>query len=84
MKSKVDSRLYGAHPRRDVQLGKTTINWKQRQLRFLHLVLAIDFRRISLGALLSSQTEHALLESNSLKSERYFSFLSSSSAMLIA
>lgn len=27
---------------RDVQLGKMTINWKQRQLRFLHLVLAIE------------------------------------------
>jgi hypothetical protein len=25
-----------------VQLGKTTVNWKQRQLRFLHLVLAIE------------------------------------------
>jgi hypothetical protein len=27
---------------RDVQLGKTTINWKQRTLRFLHLFLAIE------------------------------------------
>jgi len=25
-----------------VQLGKTTVNWKQRTLRFLHLVLAIE------------------------------------------
>ena len=26
----------------DAQLGKTTVNWKQRTLRFLHLVLAIE------------------------------------------
>jgi hypothetical protein len=26
----------------DVRLGKTTVNWKQRTLRFLHLVLAIE------------------------------------------
>ena len=32
----------------DVQLGKTTVNWKQRQLRFLHLVLAIENTPVSL------------------------------------
>ncbi len=32
----------------DVQLGKTTVNWKQRTLRFLHLVLAIENTPVSL------------------------------------
>ena len=27
----------------NVQLGKTTVNWKQRTSRFQHLVLAIEF-----------------------------------------
>src|ERR1019366_1124150 len=43
---------------RDVQLGKTTVNWKQRTLRFLHLVLAIENIQFSLCALFTDQTEH--------------------------
>ncbi len=31
------------HNRIDVQLGKTTLDWKQRQLRVQHLVLAIEY-----------------------------------------
>jgi hypothetical protein len=42
----------------DVQLGKTTVNWKQRTLRFLHLVLAIENTQFSLCALFTDQTEH--------------------------
>jgi hypothetical protein len=47
---------------RDVQLGKTTINWKQRTLRFLHLFLAIENNPVfTLGfgpVLNGAQTEH--------------------------
>ena len=47
---------------RDVQLGKTTVNWKQRTLRFPHLVLAIENTAFSLCALFTAlngaQTEH--------------------------
>jgi hypothetical protein len=32
----------GIYQAGDVQLGKTTVNWKQRISRFLHLVLAIE------------------------------------------
>src|SRR5438477_4807362 len=31
-----------------VQLGKTTVNWKQRTLRFQHLVLAIENSPVSI------------------------------------
>jgi hypothetical protein len=47
---------------RDVQLGKTTVNWKQRALRFLHLVLAIEntpvFIRCSAQVANGAQMEH--------------------------
>jgi hypothetical protein len=47
-------RVMGTQPvgdrTRDVQLGKTTVNWKQRTLRFLHLVLAIENTQFSLFA----------------------------------
>jgi hypothetical protein len=47
---------------RDVQLGKTTVNWKQRTLRFLHLVLAIEntpvFTRCSAQLANGAQMEH--------------------------
>ena len=47
---------------RDVQLGKTTVNWKHRLLRFQHLVLAIEnprFLTLCLRAALNgAQTEH--------------------------
>jgi hypothetical protein len=43
---------------RDVQLGKTTVNWKQRTLRFQHLVLAIENTRFSLCVSAGSLTEH--------------------------
>jgi hypothetical protein len=42
----------------ECQLGKTTVNWKQRRLRFLHLVLAIENIMFSLCALFTAQTEH--------------------------
>jgi len=49
---------------RDVQLGKTTINWKQRQLRFLHLFLAIENNPVftlGFGSVLNgAQTEHGI------------------------
>ena|ERR1700686_4551228 len=43
---------------RDVQLGKTTANWKQRTLRFLHLILAIENTQFSFCALARFLTEH--------------------------
>jgi len=46
----------------DVQLGKTTVNWKQRLLRFRHLVLAIRIKPVFAlrlrAALNGAQTEH--------------------------
>jgi hypothetical protein len=42
----------------DVQLGKTTLNWKQRTLRFLHLVLAIENTQFSLCASYKTLMEH--------------------------
>lgn len=51
----------GLEPR-DVQLGKTAVNWKQRTLRFLHLVLATEntqvFALCSAQLLNGAQTEH--------------------------
>jgi hypothetical protein len=47
-----------AGPRSDCQLGKTTVNWKQRTLRFLHLVLAIENTAFSLCASYKTLTEH--------------------------
>jgi hypothetical protein len=48
----------------DVQLGKTTANWKQRTLRFLHLFLAIENNPVftsRFGSVLNgAQTEHTL------------------------
>ena len=56
---------YGAGDRvrtGDVQLGKTTFNWKQRTLPFQHLVLAIEnslfFTLCVRAALNGAQTEH--------------------------
>ncbi len=47
---------------RDVQLGNRTVNWKQRTLRFRHLVLAIEiwavFALCLRAALIGAQTEH--------------------------
>jgi len=43
---------------RDVQLGKTTVNWKQRLLRFQHLVLAIQISLFSPCASARLLTEH--------------------------
>ena len=43
---------------RDVQLGKTTVNCKQRTLRFLHVVLAIQFAQFSPCASARLLTEH--------------------------
>ena len=43
---------------RDVQLGKTTVNRKQRTLRFQHLVLAIESTQFSLCASARLLTEH--------------------------
>jgi len=42
----------------EIQLGKTTVNWKQRTLPFPHLVLAIEFRRFFYCASFSSLMEH--------------------------
>ena len=42
----------------DVQLGKTTVNWKQRTLRFLHLFLAIENTQFSFCASVGLLTEH--------------------------
>src|SRR4029077_19946761 len=50
------------HSRIDVQLGKTTVNWKQRTLRFPHLILAIEntpvFTRCSAELANGAQMEH--------------------------
>jgi len=49
----------------DVQLGKTTVNWKQRTLRFQHLVLAIEntpvFTMCSAQLANGAQMEHTKL-----------------------
>jgi hypothetical protein len=49
--------LEGAGRRRDVQLAKTA-NWKQRTLRLLHFVLAMENGRFSRSAQFDLLTEH--------------------------
>src|ERR1039457_1545338 len=65
MKSAISLKMDGAGDgtrTRDVQLGKTTVNWKQRLLRFRHLVLAIQVPLFSpcgsAWLLNGAQTEH--------------------------
>src|SRR5262249_18937459 len=43
--TEIMERETGLEPRR--QLGRTTLEWKQRQSRFQHVVLAIEFSPVS-------------------------------------
>jgi len=56
---KPTGQAYASMRTRGGQLGKTTVNWKQRTLRCLHLVLAIvntpDFTRCSAQPLMEHE-----------------------------